>query len=61
VATYDQNPSSVDEAQERLGGYFGEVLLLGQGTDAARTRTEFGWHQSLPSLADELRHGSYRK
>jgi hypothetical protein len=33
VATYDQNPSSGDEAQARLGGYFGEVLLLGQGTN----------------------------
>jgi hypothetical protein len=61
VATYDQNSSSGDEAQARLGGYFAEVLLLGQGTDAARTRTELGRHQSFPSLADELLHGSYRK
>jgi hypothetical protein len=58
---YNQNPSSGGKAWARLSGYFAEVLLLGQGTDAARTRTELGWHQSFPSLADELRRGSYRK
>jgi hypothetical protein len=30
-------------------------------TDAAKTRAELGWHPSHPSLADEFRHGSYRK
>ena len=54
-------PGSDDEARARLGDYFAEVLLLDQGTDAARARAEFGWHPSHPSLADEFRHGSYRK
>ena len=38
-----------------------EVLLLDQGTDAAKARAELGWSPSRPSLADEFRHGSYRK
>jgi len=54
-------PGSDDEARARLGGYFAEVLLLDQGTDAARARTELGWQPSHPTLADEFRHGSYRK
>jgi nucleoside-diphosphate-sugar epimerase len=54
-------PGSDDEARARLGGYFAEVLLLDQGTDAAKARTELGWYPSHPSLADEFRHGSYRK
>jgi len=54
-------PGSGDEARARLGGYFAEVLLLDQGTDAARARTELGWYPSHPSLSDEFRHGSYRK
>jgi nucleoside-diphosphate-sugar epimerase len=54
-------PGSDDEARARLGDYFAEVLLLDQGTDAARARAEFGWHPSHPSLADEFRYGSYRK
>jgi nucleoside-diphosphate-sugar epimerase len=54
-------PGSDDEARARLGDYFAEVLLLDQGTDAARARTELGWHPSHPTLADEFRHGSYRK
>ncbi len=54
-------PGSDDEARARLGDYFAEVLLLDQGTDAARARAEFGWHPSHPSLTDEFRHGSYRK
>jgi nucleoside-diphosphate-sugar epimerase len=54
-------PGSDDEARARLGDYFAEVLLLDQGTDAARARTELGWHPSHPSLTDEFRHGSYRK
>jgi nucleoside-diphosphate-sugar epimerase len=54
-------PGSDDEARGRLGDYFAEVLLLDQGTDAARARTELGWYPSHPSLSDEFRHGSYRK
>ena len=54
-------PGSDDEARGRLGGYFAEVLLLDQGTDAARARAELGWYPSHPSLSDEFRHGSYRK
>jgi len=54
-------PGSDDEARARLGDYFAEVLLLDQGTDAARARAELGWHPSHPSLVDEFRHGSYRK
>jgi len=53
-------PGSDGEARGRLGGYFAEVLLLDQGTDAARARAELGWHPTHPSLADEFRHGSYR-
>ena len=47
------------EARARLGDYFAEVLLLDQGTDAARARAELGWQPSRPSLTDEFRHGSY--
>ncbi len=54
-------PGSDAEARARLGDYFAEVLLLDQGTDAARARAELGWHPSHPSLIDEFRHGSYRK
>lgn len=54
-------PGSDDEARTRLGEYFAEVLLLDQGTDAARARSELGWDPSHPGLADEFRHGSYRK
>jgi hypothetical protein len=52
---------SEQEARSRLGDYFAEVLLLDQGTDAARARAELGWSPSHPSLADEFRRGSYRK
>ena len=54
------DPGSDDEARARLGDYFAEVLLLDQGTDAARARAELGWHPRYPSLSDEFRHGSYR-
>jgi nucleoside-diphosphate-sugar epimerase len=50
---------SDDEARARLGD-FAEVLLLDQGTDAAKARAELGWHPSHPPLADDFRHGSYR-
>ena len=53
-------PGSDDEARARLGDYFAEVLLLDQGTNAAKARTELGWYPSHPSLSDEFRHGSYR-
>ncbi len=54
-------PGSDDEARARLGDYFAEVLLLDQGTVAAKARTELGWSPSHPGLVDEFRHGSYRK
>jgi nucleoside-diphosphate-sugar epimerase len=54
-------PGSDDEARARLGDYFAEVLLLDQGADAARARSELGWYPAHPSLSDEFRHGSYRK
>ncbi len=54
-------PGSDDEARARLGDDFAEVLLLDQGTVAAKARAELGWSPSHPSLVDEFRHGSYRK
>ena len=54
-------PGSAEEARARFGDYFAEVLLLDQGTDAARARAELGWLPTRPSLEDELRSGSYRK
>src|SRR5690242_20634219 len=54
-------PGSDEEARARLGDYFAEVLLLDQGTDAARARAELGWYPSHPSLSDEFLHGSYRR
>lgn len=54
-------PGSEQEARGRLGDNFAEVLLLDQGTDAAKARAELGWSPSHPSLADEFRHGSYLK
>jgi nucleoside-diphosphate-sugar epimerase len=51
---------SDDEARARLGDYFAEVLLLDQGTDAARARAELDWNPSHPGLADDFRNGSYR-
>jgi nucleoside-diphosphate-sugar epimerase len=54
-------PGSDEEARGRLGDYFAEVLLLDQGTDAAKARAELDWRPSHPSLVDDFRHGSYRK
>jgi nucleoside-diphosphate-sugar epimerase len=54
-------PGSDDEARGRLGEYFADVLLLDQGTDAAKARGELGWSPSRPGLVDEFRNGSYRK
>jgi nucleoside-diphosphate-sugar epimerase len=53
-------PGSDDEARTRLGDYFAEVLLISQGTLAAKARTELGWEPSHPSLIEEFREGSYR-
>ena len=49
-----------DEARQRLGDYFAEVLLLDQGTDATKARTELGWVPTQPTLVEEFRQGSYR-
>jgi nucleoside-diphosphate-sugar epimerase len=53
-------PGSDDEARARLGDYFAEVLLLDQGSDAAKARAELDWRPSHPGLVDEFRRGSYR-
>ena len=53
-------PGSDEEARQRLGGYFAEVLLLDQGATAAKARTELDWSPSRPGLIEEFRHGSYR-
>jgi nucleoside-diphosphate-sugar epimerase len=53
-------PGSADEARHRLGDNFAEVLLLDQGTTAAKARAELGWTPTRPSLVDEYRYGSYR-
>ena len=54
-------PGSDDEARGRLGEYFAEVLLLDQGTDAAKARAELGWSPSRAGLVGEFRTGSYSK
>jgi nucleoside-diphosphate-sugar epimerase len=54
-------PGSDTEARARVGDYFAEVLLLDQGTQAARARAELGWEPTHPGLVEELRTGSYRK
>src|SRR4051812_43563862 len=53
-------PGSDEEARARLGDYFAEVLLLDQGTDAARANADLDWSPSHPGLVDEFRSGSYR-
>jgi len=53
-------PGSDEEARQRLGDYFAEVLLLDQGTVAAKARTELDWSPSHPGLIEEFRNGSYR-
>jgi nucleoside-diphosphate-sugar epimerase len=53
-------PGSGEEARARLGDYFAEVLLLDQGTDAAKARAELDWRPTHPGLAEEFRQGSYR-
>ena len=54
-------PGSDAEARARLGDYFAEVLLLDQGTSAAKARSELGWRPSHATLVDEFLHGSYHK
>ena len=54
-------PGSDEEGRARLGDYFAEVLLLDQGTAAAKARAELDWSPSQPALVDEFRNGSYRK
>lgn len=53
-------PGSEEEARARVGDSFAEVLLLDQGTVAAKARDGLGWSPMNPSLVDELRTGSYR-
>jgi nucleoside-diphosphate-sugar epimerase len=53
-------PGSDDEAKARLGDYLAEVVLLDQGTDAAKARSELAWAPSHPGLLEEFREGSYR-
>jgi nucleoside-diphosphate-sugar epimerase len=52
---------SDDEARSRLGDYFAEVLLLDQGTQAARARAELSWEPTHAGLIEEFRTGSYRR
>jgi hypothetical protein len=52
-------PGSDDEARARLGDALAEVLLLDQGTDAAKARAELGWQPTRPSLVEEFRNGTY--
>jgi nucleoside-diphosphate-sugar epimerase len=54
-------PGSDEEARGRVGDYFADVLLLDQGTAAAKARSELGWRPSRPGLLEECRDGSYRK
>jgi nucleoside-diphosphate-sugar epimerase len=51
---------SEQEARQRLGDYFAEVLLIDQGTSAARARRELGWAPTHPGLTEEFRQGAYR-
>jgi nucleoside-diphosphate-sugar epimerase len=53
-------PGSDEEARARLGDYFAEVLLLDQGTEAARARADLDWNPTHPGLVEEFRNGSYR-
>jgi nucleoside-diphosphate-sugar epimerase len=54
-------PGSDGEARARLGDYFAEVLLLDQGTFAARARDDLGWSPTHPGLVEEFRDGSYAR
>jgi nucleoside-diphosphate-sugar epimerase len=54
-------PGSDDEARARLGDNFAAVMLLDQGTDAAKAWADLGWRPTHPPLTDDFRNGSYRK
>ena len=54
-------PGSDEDAKARVGDYLAEVLLLDQGSLAAKARDRLGWAPTHPGLVDELRHGSYQK
>jgi nucleoside-diphosphate-sugar epimerase len=54
-------PGSDDEAKGRLGDYLAEVLLLDQGSDAAKAKADLDWSPTHPGLVDEFREGSYGK
>ena len=51
-------PGSDEEAKPRVGDYFAQLLVLDQGTLAAKARDRLGWAPTHPGLVDELRHGS---
>ncbi len=53
-------PGSSQEARNRLGDYFAEVLLLDQGTIPTRARAELDWSPSHSGLVEQFRRGSYR-
>ena len=61
VGAPDAVPGSDAEARARVGDYFAEVLLLDQGTQAARARAELGWEPTHAGLVEEFQTGSYRK
>jgi hypothetical protein len=52
-------PGSAEEARDRLGDGFAEVLLLDQATTAAKVRATMGWKATRTTMTDELRAGSY--
>jgi nucleoside-diphosphate-sugar epimerase len=52
-------PGSDEEARARLGDYLADVVLLDQGTFAAKARDQLDWQAMHPGLVDELRTGSY--
>jgi hypothetical protein len=54
-------PGSDADARARLGDRFAEVLLLDQGTSAAKARSELGWSPPHATLVDEFLYGSYRR
>src|SRR5919197_732985 len=49
------------ESDSTRGDYVADVVLLDQGTYAAKARDWLGWQPTHPGLLDELRAGSYRK
>jgi nucleoside-diphosphate-sugar epimerase len=53
-------PGTDQEARARVGDWFAEVLLLDQGTDAAKARRELGWAPTRRGLVEEFRAGGYK-